>query len=468
MVELRVFLALKYPGQHGPGGRVPVGGRVVYGPVHELGGVRVAHEAAEGEVVVPGYHGEQAVLLVEVVVVDRASRVTVEVADEVVRDEVADDALDVHAVGDVAALAQLAQGVYEPVLVRVGGVGLGVVEDVGVAVVVVVRVDQQHVAAAAHHPAAHAAAHLRHLAHIRNFTHLGHLAHIRHPAHVLRRLAHVGWHPARSATAAEAALTAVKTALLRHFLALRRRKLALAGHIHAFRQAELTVFKAFLELVHVEAAAVAAAAAHVAAVGLVELAVVRAVAAQQEALLHALNGQIQPPILAVHRYPDVAAKRRVRARRGHELIAQVVLHVGVVLDDVVEVQLVEAVVAQGAVVVVELYLEAVPVVAVGRDGAEGGVALGAYARAGLLLAVYYEVAHDVFLVLAAGDEVLPVVHDDVYGVDLGGVEKPLLIAERDAAGGGREAQRRRAEGQGRDEHGQRQRRYADAVELLAG
>ena len=117
---------------------------------------------------------------------------------------------------------------------------------------------------------------------------------------------------------------------------------------------------------------------------------------------------------------------------------------------------------------VELDLEAVPVIAVGGNGAERGVALGAYARAGLLLAVYNEVAQDVFLDLAACDEALPVVHDDVDGVDDRGVEKPLLVAEHDAAGGRLIAQSRRTESQGRYEYGERQGRSADAVQIAAG
>ena len=56
-------------------------------------------ESAEGQVVVPGDHGQPAVLLVEVVVVDHAAGVAVPVADKAVDHKVAQDLVRVHGPG---------------------------------------------------------------------------------------------------------------------------------------------------------------------------------------------------------------------------------------------------------------------------------------------------------------------------------------------------------------------------------
>lgn len=117
---------------------------------------------------------------------------------------------------------------------------------------------------------------------------------------------------------------------------------------------------------------------------------------------------------------------------------------------------------------VKLNLEAVPVVSVGRDGAERGVALGAYACAWLLFAVDDQAAHDVFLILTAVYEALPVVHNDVYGVDGRGIKEPRLISERDTAVPGLEAQRRSTYGKRRYQQRKDQRCDADAVKSFAG
>ncbi len=87
-----------------------------------------------------------------------------------------------------------------------------------------------------------------------------------------------------------------------------------------------------------------------------------------------------------------------------------------------------------AIVVVELHLEAVAVIAVGRHGGEGGVALGADGRALHGLAVDGQGTELVLLVRAGLQESLPVLHPQIDGVDLSGGEEPLLVAQ---GGGGR-------------------------------
>lgn len=124
-----------------------------------------------------------------------------------------------------------------------------------------------------------------------------------------------------------------------------------------------------------ERPAVALAAAHALAVGLVQLPIAAAVVALEEGFLHALHRQVQAPILAVYGDVHKAAQGGVHPKGAHQLVAQVVFQHGVVLNQVVQAQLVQAVVSQGVVVVVELHLKAVAAVAVLLHLGQGGVSL---------------------------------------------------------------------------------------------
>lgn len=64
VVERRVFLAGKNPGQHGPGVHRPAGHRGINGIVYQGRGILGPLEAAEGQIVIPGDHGQLAVLLI--------------------------------------------------------------------------------------------------------------------------------------------------------------------------------------------------------------------------------------------------------------------------------------------------------------------------------------------------------------------------------------------------------------------
>ena len=309
MVHLRVFLALGDPAPHGPIGAVGGRHRRVDGVVDGARGV-VALEGAEGQVVVPGDHGELAVGLVQVVVVDDGAGVAVAVADEVVHHEVAEDLVHIDGLLDVLLRVELADRLDQALLIRGVDVRLCVVEDVGIAVRIVVGVDELHIAgahaaedaaeveveaAAAGAPGGafaafgvlaltacvrrarcpHRAAVLAAVRGRREAAVAGKLRGVealRH-AHSLRRA-----HPLRHISAAEAAREAALTALAAAEAALAAEAAAAAAlrSVRALAAAPVAVE----EVLHVEVLAVAgAAAAEAHAVGLVELAAVAPVIA---------------------------------------------------------------------------------------------------------------------------------------------------------------------------------------------
>lgn len=200
------------------------------------------------------------------------------------------------------------------------------------------------------------------------------------------------------------------------------------------------------------------------AVGLVELSVIAAVVALQEGLLHALYCQVQSPLLTVHRNIHEAAQRSVHPEICHHLVGKVVLHIGVVLDDVVETQLVEAVVGGGAVIVVKLDLEAVAVIAVVGHLGERGISLGpdSYVFVGLI--VDHQGAEDVLLIGAGVQKALPVVHNDVNGVDPAGVKEALFVSA--AIGDGLYPQALPVHEGHREDQGQGDDNAADPIDAL--
>ena len=415
VVKLCVGLVGEDPGQHGPGLHRPAGDRVVDGVVHQGGGIILILEAAEGQVVVPGDHGQPTVLLVEVVVVDHGAGIAVEVADKVVDHEVADHLIHVHHLLNILPRVEPLQGGDEAVPVLVGDVGLGVVEDVLVAVVVVVGVDERDVVAA-HGEAAHAAS---------------------------------------SAPAGKVLCEVL-------------RRLPIPGQLQILRGREVPAGGVLrrLPVVHVKTAAIAPAAAHIYAVWLVELAVIAAVIPLQEGLLHPLHRQVQTPVLTVDGDVDIAAQGRGHAEPPHHLVGEVVLQIGVVLDDVVQAQLVQTMVGQAAVVVVKLDLEAVAVVAVVFHLGQGGVALGPDGHVGVGLPVDDHGAVGVLLAGAGLQESVPVVHNDVKGMDRSGVEEPVLVSH--GRGGGLDAQTLPVHEDHRQEHRQGHGPAADPVDILVG
>ena len=209
--------------------------------------------------------------------------------------------------------------------------------------------------------------------------------------------------------------------------------------------------RAEVELFHVETGTVSAAAAEVHAVRLVELTVITAMIALKIRVLHALNGQIQAPVLAIHRQVDVAAQRCIHAKRRHSLIRQVILHVRGVLDEVVQAQLIQAVIGAAGIVVIKLHFEAVTVAVKRGHRRKRRIALRANSRNLEHLAINRHRARGILLVLAGGDEGLPVIHLDIYFMDHRVVKDEVLVAHLHALVSRRPLRRKH-------EHGREQKR----------
>ena len=458
VVQLGVFLAAEDPVDHGPVAAGDGQGRIDV--VVDGAGGAVALEGAEGQIVVPGDHGKLALILVQIVIVDHGAGVAVAVDHKIVDHEVADHRFHIHGAG--IRLAQGFQGRDQPGLVRVGHVGLGAGEDGGVAVRVVIDILELRLAGAHTHAAAHIALADIHIAKGGAAHDLLHqLLHglliqggqdrldIRHgnvvkidaveqggiDAQLLKGAAQsllVDGH-AEAAHAAPAHFPPLAHALAGGggVLALGDRLPILlcgVGHGGDCGIGGLGAVGGGGELLKIEILAVAPAAAHVHAVGLVQVAVVAAVIALEEALLHRLHRQVQSPVLTVDGDVDIAAQGGSRAEFVHHLIDQVVLHHGIILDQIVQAQLVQTVIALGGIVLVELDLQAVPVGVHGGHGGQRRVALAPDAHIFEGLAVDDHAAQGVFLALCGLQEGVPVVDDDIDGVHLRVVEQPVLIA----------------------------------------
>ena len=81
----------------------------------------------------------------EIIVVDDRASVAVPVAHVVVHHEVSDDLVHIHHVLQVLIGCQLFQRLDQAGLVRFGGIRLGIAEDVGIAVRVVVDIPELHI-----------------------------------------------------------------------------------------------------------------------------------------------------------------------------------------------------------------------------------------------------------------------------------------------------------------------------------
>ncbi len=132
----------------------------------------------------------------------------------------------------------------------------------------------------------------------------------------------------------------------------------------------------FAEGIHVEIASVSSTAAEGKAVGLVQLAVVVSVVALEEAVLYCFYRQIKSPRFAVYVDLRKAAQRRGDAHLVHERVGEIVLHEGLILNEVVQAELIQSVIRSAGLILVKLDLEAVAVISVGCDGRKRGVSLG--------------------------------------------------------------------------------------------
>ena len=200
------------------------------------------------------------------------------------------------------------------------------------------------------------------------------------------------------------------------------------------------------------------------AVGLVQFAIGLAVIALEEAFLNALDGQIQAPILAVDGDGDKAAQRRRHAHLAHQGVGPVVLHVGVVLNQVVQAHLVQTIIAVAVLVLVKLHLEGVTVIAIGGHGGQRGVALAADAYILVGFTVDHQMADGVHLAGTGIQEGIPVIDHDVDGMHTGLVEQTGFISHRQALRDGSGccgAQEYAGDNQRQDEHN-----AADPVNVL--
>ncbi len=234
-------------------------------------------------------------------------------------------------------------------------------------------------------------------------------------------------------------------------------------------EAVLRFLRQFGERSHprpVEGHAVAAPAAHELAVRLIQFAVVFAVIALQEGFLHALDRQIQPPRLAVDGDGHIAAERCSHAHGGHHLIAEEILHAGVVLNQIIEAQLIQTMVGIAAVIVIKFDFEAVAVIAIGRDLRQGGIALGADGDIRIDFVINDNGAGGIFFVLAGCEECIPVRHADVDGMHPFGRKQSALIAH--GHGGGLQAEALRVHHENGQEQRDDQNSDADPVKCSMG
>ena len=254
----------------------PVGKHRVDVVVHRR--IRViALERPEREVIVPRDHRQLPILLIEIIVVDHRAGVAIPVDHKIVDDEIAQHLVRVEHIFQVLIGRQLFQRRNQPLLIRLRDVRLRVVEDVRVAVRVVVDVLQLHILAA--HAAARPA--------------------VPAECHALRHRRHFAVRPLRHFPGNIGPLSTIERRAVR----IRRRRAALSGcgqFRRRFRRDILRLTAVELHIVHVEALAVAAPAAEAHAVRLVKLAR-SAVIPFEERILHALDRQIQPEVLAVDR-----------------------------------------------------------------------------------------------------------------------------------------------------------------------
>ncbi len=420
MVQLRIRRTAGYPIEHRTVPAAGYGQRRVYGVVYHRRRV-LSLERPESQIIVPGNHGQTAFFLIKIVVVDHTAGVAVAVADVIMHHKVTQNLLYIQR--RRVPFPQFFQRLYQPFLVRVRYRSLSALKNIGIALRVVVRVLQLYVRRS------HTAS-----GKIRRF---GHSSRGRKASFVSRALFRYG---------------------------------GLIGGIHPSVRSlsRLEVPKcrgAFfipIQAVHVEAPAIASAAAHTETVGLIQIPAGLS-GTLHIALFYALCRQIQPPILAVDGDVNVTAQRRVNSEICHQPVSQAVLHIGIVLNDVVQTELVKAVIRASRLVMVELQLETVPVAVHGGNHAERSIALCPDADILIGFPVDYHGAGGIFLIFTGLQKPVPVVHHNFNGMDPAGIEQPRLVSQRRALGlhpPAAQHQRR----QQRNQH----RRQTDSVYMLMG
>ena len=115
---------------------------------------------------------------------------------------------------------------------------------------------------------------------------------------------------------------------------------------------------------------------------------------------------------------------------------------------------------------VKLQLEAVALAAQGLHVGQGGVALGPDGDVFVLLPVHHHRTDRVLLVFAGRKEGIPVVHDDVDLVNIGGIEEGPLIFDGLRRGG--QAQGTAEHREDREDEGDGNSGKTEFVHMLAG
>ena len=334
------------------------------------------------------------------------SGVAVAVAEEIVHDKVPEHFVGIQRAFQIGLLRERLQGCDQTLLIGSVHGRFRVVEDVGIAARLVINVLQFDIAAAHAESAESAFAAFSVFAAAEHF-----------------RRVKVGEIKIGGYIAEVGHVTEIEVSEVRHVSKIEIPEIRHIAEIHAAfllcAVLRIAGFAAVVivpvhEIAHAEIFSVsgtAAAEAH--AVRLVEVAEIAAVIALQEGFLDCLDRKIQTPVLAVDRDIHIAAKRGIRTEIGHQRICEVVLHVGVVLNDVVQAELIQSVVAFGLIVLVELDLEAVSAAARIPDRAEGGVSLAADADILHGFTVDDDRAGRIGFALAGFQERIPVADDNI-------------------------------------------------------
>ena len=85
-------------------------------------------------------------------------------------------------------------------------------------------------------------------------------------------------------------------------------------------------------------------------------------------------------------------------------------------------------IALGIIVMIKFDFETVPLGSPCRDRRQGGVTLAATTDIADHFAVDHHIAHGIDLALRSGQEGVPVIDDDIDGVDTAVVKQPILVA----------------------------------------
>ena len=302
------------------------GERVVDGIVHNTGSVIAAPHAAEGEVIIPRDEVQLSTGFIEVIVVGHHAGQAILVDGEDVDGHIAEQVVDVHIIFQGITFRNVFESSDHALVVGLCGVGDLAVPDGRVAVQLIVCIIEVR-AASAHGEATLAAA----------------------KAEIVRRAFSGGG----------------------RFLFCRRGIPIRRGHV-----AEIQITE--IHIIGLEITAGFSPAADVHAVRLIELAVLHAIIAEQEAVLHGLERKIDAPVFAIDGEFGIIVKGGVRAEILVHIVDQRLFHVGGVGIVVVQDELVQTEAGLSVYIVVKFQLEAVAVGGgVTGDGGQAGVALGA-------------------------------------------------------------------------------------------